>query len=290
MANASTPLDTSGHNDTLMNIVTRSADGSVTTTSLIVAEKFGKDHANVLKAVENLECSQEFNRVNFNAITYTDSRGRQQRAVEMTRDGFMFLAMGFTGSAAAEWKEKFIVAFNHMEAMLQARQSWAMPPELVQSMVEMSQAVKSLSLDTSAYQASTTDRLDRHETILHGLVKDVSAIVRRKPFSKATIGKWNGVLVTYYNGHCPCCRKVRIVDQYGRAIDGVYEADHWRTRGKNGIQDGWPTCTTCNHGILETERESRAHAFLEFHRLRKELYPQIDYSNNQIAFNLEDAA
>lgn len=36
----------------------------------------------------------------------------------MTRDGFSILAMGFTGKAAMEWKEKFIAAFNAMESAL----------------------------------------------------------------------------------------------------------------------------------------------------------------------------
>jgi phage regulator Rha-like protein len=30
----------------------------------------------------------------------------------MTKDGYMFLAMGFTGEKAAAWKEAFIDAFN----------------------------------------------------------------------------------------------------------------------------------------------------------------------------------
>jgi hypothetical protein len=33
---------------------------------------------------------------------------------EMTRDGFTFLAMGFTGKEAARWKEAYIAAFNAM--------------------------------------------------------------------------------------------------------------------------------------------------------------------------------
>lgn len=32
----------------------------------------------------------------------------------MTKDGMMFLAMGFTGQKAAEWRERFIAAFNYV--------------------------------------------------------------------------------------------------------------------------------------------------------------------------------
>lgn len=39
---------------------------------------------------------------------------------ELTRDGFTFLCMGFTGSQAALWKERYIEAFNQMEAALRS--------------------------------------------------------------------------------------------------------------------------------------------------------------------------
>jgi anti-repressor protein len=39
----------------------------------------------------------------------------------MTRDGFSFLVMGFTGGKAAKFKEDFIAAFNQMEQMLKAQ-------------------------------------------------------------------------------------------------------------------------------------------------------------------------
>ena len=92
--------------------------GEAWTTSLLVAEKFGRAHKTVLRAVEQMECSNEFNRRNFVPITYLDDRGREQPAFRISRDGFSFLAMGFTGRAAARWKETFIGAFNAMEREL----------------------------------------------------------------------------------------------------------------------------------------------------------------------------
>jgi hypothetical protein len=44
---------------------------------------------------------------------------RKSPAYRMTRDGFTFLCMGFTGAEAARWKEAYINAFNRMEAELQ---------------------------------------------------------------------------------------------------------------------------------------------------------------------------
>lgn len=88
------------------------------TTSLEVARYFGKEHKDVLKAVKNLECSEDLRRRNFAPTNYLDSQGRQQSAYEIARDGFVLLAMGFTGPKAMRFKENYITAFNKMEAAL----------------------------------------------------------------------------------------------------------------------------------------------------------------------------
>ena len=95
-------------------------DGGMFTTSLIVAQAFEKNHYDVLKAITNLECSPEFNERNFAAVEYKDAKGEMRPAYRLTRDGFAFLAMGFTGKRAALWKEKFLEAFNAMERRLTA--------------------------------------------------------------------------------------------------------------------------------------------------------------------------
>lgn len=93
-------------------------NGKMFTTSQIVSKLFEKNHFDVLKAIKNLECSQVFNDSNFTAVEYTDAKGERRPAFTITRDGFAFLAMGFTGSKAAAWKEKFLEAFNSMEREL----------------------------------------------------------------------------------------------------------------------------------------------------------------------------
>lgn len=94
-------------------------NGSIKTTSLKVAEHFKKQHKNVLQAIEQLECSEEFNGLNFQPVEYIDAKGEKRPCYEMTKDGFVFLVMGFTGKDAAKWKEAYINAFNKMEAELQ---------------------------------------------------------------------------------------------------------------------------------------------------------------------------
>ena len=89
--------------------------GQLWTTSLDVAEKFGRSHKNVLAAIQNLGCSEEFGRLNFKPSSYTNGQGKSQPLVVMNREGFSILVMGFTGKKAMVWKEKYIAAFKAME-------------------------------------------------------------------------------------------------------------------------------------------------------------------------------
>ncbi len=96
----------------------RIVDGQITTTSLDVAEKFGKQHKDVLKAIRNLECSEEFSRRSFAPANYLDSQGKNRSMYRISRDGFSILVMGFNGKEAGRWKEAYITAFNLMENRL----------------------------------------------------------------------------------------------------------------------------------------------------------------------------
>lgn len=92
------------------------------TTSLKVAEVFGKPHHNVLRDIRNLECSSDFQEINFEFSFYIrklpHNATKKEPMYYITRDGFTFLAMGFTGKVAAQFKEAYINAFNEMESKL----------------------------------------------------------------------------------------------------------------------------------------------------------------------------
>lgn len=90
----------------------------VKTDSLKVAEIFSKQHKDVLRKLESLDCSTDFTERNFTLSEYLDSTGRSLPMYEMTKDGFIFLVMGFTGAAAAKIKEAYINTFNQMLAIL----------------------------------------------------------------------------------------------------------------------------------------------------------------------------
>ena len=146
------------------------------TTSLAVATVFGKNHFHVLRAIRDMECSEEFRRLNFKETTYLVDTTPQLKTeltpstqncaegiaemgetptpqsnfglrgsrcvlktertptplpkigervavqsrpmVEMTRKGFEFLVLGFTGRKAAQFREAYIERFHQMEAEL----------------------------------------------------------------------------------------------------------------------------------------------------------------------------
>lgn len=94
-------------------------------TSLDISNHFAKRHYNVLRDIDALECTPEFRALNFELSSYITQQGKAQPMVEMTRDGFVRLCMSFTGHQAAVWKERYIAAFNAMEAELLAREAAA---------------------------------------------------------------------------------------------------------------------------------------------------------------------
>lgn len=102
------------------------------TTSLKVAEVFGKRHDNVMKSIKSLIA--ENSTPNFLGVgnmfvesTYLNKQKHEQPMFYMNRDGFTLLAMGFTGKKAMQFKLKYIDAFNKMESIVKKENQFAMP-------------------------------------------------------------------------------------------------------------------------------------------------------------------
>ncbi len=93
-------------------------NGRAVTTSIAIAEFFGKRHERVLDKIRNLDCSAKFTEHNFVSSKYTDSTGRKLPMYQITKNGFVFLVMGFTGKKAAAFKEAYIAEFDRMEEEL----------------------------------------------------------------------------------------------------------------------------------------------------------------------------
>lgn len=94
--------------------------GIPVTTSRIVAKVFEKEHRNVLRDIENLDCSKNFTVLNFERSTYKDKSGKKNPEYILTKDGFTFLVMGYRGKKAAKFKEAYIQKFNEMEEFIKS--------------------------------------------------------------------------------------------------------------------------------------------------------------------------
>lgn len=95
-------------------------NGHPVTTSLKVAEAFNKHHKNVLATIRKLDCSPDFAGLNFELCFQNNDlqNSKPQPYYTMTKDGFVFLVMGFTGKEAAVFKEGYIGAFNWMQDII----------------------------------------------------------------------------------------------------------------------------------------------------------------------------
>lgn len=121
-------------------------DGKPVTTSRAVAEQFGKQHKNVIQAIEGLrttldetEDGRAFNRLNFQPVTLPDGKGEKRPAYLLTRDGFTLLAMGFTGAKAVQFKVAYINAFNRMERFIKGG---GLPAPAIQSIEKRLEALE----------------------------------------------------------------------------------------------------------------------------------------------------
>lgn len=110
----------------------------VVVTSLDVADTFGKEHKEVLRAIEGqkdadgktkhlgiLEQLTQGGELHldkyFICSEYIGENGRKYKQYLMTRDGFTLLVMGFSGEKAMKFKVAYIKQFNNMEKLLKGK-------------------------------------------------------------------------------------------------------------------------------------------------------------------------
>lgn len=196
-------------------LVFRNASGVPITTSYLVAETFKKPHYQVLRDIDNLECSDCFRESNFVfsfKIREIANGGRKEdRYCSITKDGFTFLAMGYTGKKAAEFKEKYIAAFNAMEQ--QIKQGLQLSSDFMQTQMQMMNQMMQLC-------NSMMQRLERLEGVQQA---PPQSSVPQPVIDLDTSDKeypWDGVITTY--------RKLRTF--YPKYVTVVQAAEELRRR------------------------------------------------------------
>jgi Rha family phage regulatory protein len=98
--------------------------GKPMTSSVNIAEVFEKSHKNVLQSIEGVRSvvPEEWDRLNFQPISYRDSSNREQPAYLLTRAGFAMTALGFTGKKALEFRRAYVDKFEEMSAKLHEKE------------------------------------------------------------------------------------------------------------------------------------------------------------------------
>lgn len=141
------------------------------TTSVMVAQKFGKRHGYVIDAVRKLIDSTEKSVQFFVSSTYIDESGKENTMFVMNRDGFTLLAMGFTGKKALKFKMDYITAFNAMEAELKKRESASAP---VLTPAEMLLHSAQMLVEHERKMAQIESRLDAMESEQKNTIRQLS--------------------------------------------------------------------------------------------------------------------
>lgn len=98
------------------------ADGVPTTTSLLIAERYGKEHRHVLRAIDEiikLNDDKEFITSHIKELVVEDRYRRPQRIYTLTEEGYFIVAAGFTGAEAINLRTRFTKAFIRMRDILQ---------------------------------------------------------------------------------------------------------------------------------------------------------------------------
>lgn len=116
-----------------MNDLVIMKDKQAVTSSLQVAETFGKQHKDVLEAINTKISTAENSALLENMFVegkYTASNGKSNPMYYMNRDGFAFIVMGFTGHKADSFKLQYIKAFNEMEQQVKFQVPSTLPEAL----------------------------------------------------------------------------------------------------------------------------------------------------------------
>jgi Rha family phage regulatory protein len=158
-------------------------NGQAVTDSLTVAEVFGKEHARVMRDVREMKCSEGFRVGNFAESTYVNSQNKEMPKFVIKRDGLVFLIFGYTGTLAAEYKEKYIAAFNHMEEQLKQPRILSEKEKLIASMklsLETAEEVNAIKNDVQLIKHQVSEELTlnhgQQQTLHHAIKKRVESI------------------------------------------------------------------------------------------------------------------
>lgn len=173
MANSSRKIEHAQPSHGFDGMVTASDDGTLTTTSLIIANGVGNDHAGVIKLIRNnLADFEDFGSIGFEIQNPSEQGGRPTTYAVLNREHAMFAMTLFrNNSIVVEFKKRLIHAFVEMEQKL--RDTATTPFEVPQSYA----AALRVAADAEDRARQSDEKLHRIAVAVHGILdEDTSAI------------------------------------------------------------------------------------------------------------------
>jgi Rha family phage regulatory protein len=109
----------------------KNVNGEAMVSSVKIAEDFEKEHTHVCRDIQNLISQNPIldSDKYFIETSYKAGTGKNYKAYDVKRKGFSLLTMGFTGSAALDWKLKYIDTFDQMETALRKIAGQTLPSD-----------------------------------------------------------------------------------------------------------------------------------------------------------------
>lgn len=199
--------DMETQNSKSISLVFNDNSGHILTNSILVADKFGKQHKDVMKAIKELLTSAQNCANLFIESEYSDSYGRMQPMYVMNRDGFSLLVMGFTGEKALQFKLDFIRAFNEMEEKLRNTQSKQLTTaemflQIAQVNVQQEKKIAELESKVSRIEERTKANLEYSTVVAFCTRNDIAVDIKKLGAygrKASTICKKSGIEVTKIN-------------------------------------------------------------------------------------------
>lgn len=150
-------------------IILKEINGEVLVSSRDVAEDFEKEHRNVMRDIRNIvgELGGAQNCAHlFTETTYVHEQNNQTYSEYlMTKDGFVLLAMGFTGKIALGFKMRYIEAFNKMKAHIEEQNTRMLPTTYKEALLQLIEQIEENEV-LLAENAELTDGIDRYQRFL----------------------------------------------------------------------------------------------------------------------------
>lgn len=151
-------------NNLVASIDVKEYEGQPVVSSREIADNFEKNHKEVLRSIDNqieiLGGAQNCAGL-FIESKYQHSQNKQwYKEYLLTRDGFSFAVMSFTGEKAAKWKLKYIEAFNKMEEKLKNINPYAGISKELQAIFAIDKKQQQIEQDVKAVTEDLKDFKD----------------------------------------------------------------------------------------------------------------------------------